>query len=362
MGWAGLLGQDAAVASLRRDLAGGRVAHAYLFHGPAGVGKATAARRFVQALQCEALHAAGRLGSPEENDGPCGACTPCRKVARGVHPDVVLVRPETDRDGKPRRSVGIGAVRGQLLARAYLRPQEGRRQIFLLDNTDCPVTADAFDALLKTLEEPPPDTILLLVTPNLHGLPPTVVSRCRKVRFRALTREDQRAILASLTPGALGEEADPDQLISLSMGRLGLALEGGATALAGRREAALELLEGLSAPPAKADEVALLGLAAAQAAGGETAREGAVRFLEMLRGLLRDILILQTAAGVVEPWSADLEKPLAEIGRRWGVRGLTEALDRVESALYDVGVVNTNPSLTLEALVFALRATVALGA
>lgn len=355
MGWASLRGQDAAVAALRRDLAGGRAAHAYVFHGPPGVGKGTAARLFAQALQCVA---------PDGSDPPCGACPACRKVEKGVHPDVITVRPETGRDGKPKLSIGIDAVRGQLLRRAYLRPQEGKRQVYILDNSEEPVTVDAFSALLKTLEEPPPDTLILLVTPNLHGLPATIVSRCRKVRFRALSREDQRAILASLRERGEweGGEGDADELISLTMGRLGLALAGGAEELARRREAALEFLEGLSAPAGRADEVRLLLLAGGQVAGGERAREAAVRFLEMLRGLLRDILVLTAAPGAVEPWSAGLEEPLAGIGRRWGVSGLTEALDRVEAALYDVGVVNTNPALTLEALVFALRATVAPGA
>lgn len=350
MGWESLRGQDAAVASLRRDLAAGRVAHAYVFHGPPGAGKGTAARLFAQALQCE---------GPEERDAPCGACLPCRKVTGGVHPDVTLVQPERDKEGRGKRSIGIDAVRRQLLARACLRPQEGRRQVFILDNTSLPVTGDAFEALLKTLEEPTPDTLILLVTPNLQGLPATVVSRCRRVRFRALSREDQRAVVASLRGG---EEGEADLLISLSMGRLGLALEGGAEALAQRRRAALGFLEGLCAPAGRADEVALLQLAGEQAPGGSSTREGAQRFLEMLRGLLRDILVMMAAPGAVEPWNADLEGPLAGIGRRWGVKGLTEALDRVEAALHDVGVVNTNPALTLEALVFALRGTVALGA
>jgi len=346
VGWETLRGQDAAVASLRRDLETGRAAHAYVFYGPEGVGKATAAHMFARALQCEG------------EAPPCGACTPCRKAAAGAHPDVIVVQPEIDKNtGKEKKTIGIDPVRDQVLHRAYFRPQEGRKQVFIFDRGQI-VTPQAFNGLLKTLEEPPPDTILILVTPNLHALPATVVSRCRRLRFGALSRADQRAILS----GLLGEGEDPDRLISMSLGRLGAALAEEADALAERREEAVAFLDGLAAPPRQADEIALLRLAVERAGGGSSARGEVLRFLEMLRGLLRDILVLQVAPGEVEPWNADLAEELAALGRRWGVRGLVDALDRVEAALVDVGVVNTNPALTLETLVFTLRATVPAGA
>ena len=347
MGWESIVGQDAAVAALRGDLASGQVAHAYVFYGPEGVGKARAARLLAQALQCGG------------EDPPCGGCLPCQKVERGIHPDVIVVQPEIDKNtGKPRRTIGVDPIRDQIVYRANQRPHEGQKKVFIIDDAP-PVTVPAFNALLKTLEEPPPDTVLVIVTSNLMSLPATVLSRCRRLRFRPLGRADQRAILAALRGG--GEE-ELDRLVSLSLGRLGVALGEKADALAGLREAALEFLEGLAAPRDRADEAALLALAASRAGRGASSREEVLRFLGMLRGLLRDILVLEVAPGEVEPWNADRADALSALGRRWGERGLAEALDEVESALHDVGVVNTNPALTLEALVFALRATASAGA
>ncbi len=340
MDWEFLKGQDTAVALLRRDLASRRVANAYIFHGPQGVGKATAATLFAKALQCEG------------EAPPCGGCSACLKIDRGVHPDVIHVRPP-----EGRKSIGVEQIRETVIQRAVQRPQEGNRQIFVIDEAHA-VTVGAFNALLKTLEEPSYDTVIILVTPNLHALPPTVVSRCRRLLFRSLNRQEQRAILAANLEGA---EENLDRLISLSLGRLGTALQTDPDVLAGRREAALAFLEGLTAPPGKADEVDLLSMAASQGSRGSGARTEALNFLGMLLGLLRDILVLEVAPGDLEPWNADLDEALRKFGRRWGTPGLIQAMDRVETAVRDVGEINTNPSLTLESLVIGLRGTVGAG-
>jgi DNA polymerase-3 subunit delta' len=340
MEWESLKGQDAAVASLQRDLSSERVANAYIFYGPHGVGKATAALLFAQALECEGQ-------AP-----PCGTCAPCLKIERRVHPDVIHVRPP-----EGRKSIGVEHIRENVIQRAVQRPQEGSRQIFVIDEAHT-VTVGAFNALLKTLEEPSYDTVIIMVTANLHALPITVVSRCRCLRFRSLSRAEQRDVLSAHVDG--GDE-DWDQLISLSMGDLGTALQTEREVLAERREAALGFLEGLAAPPGKANIVDLLSLAASLGSGGSGARAEALRFLEMLLGLLRDILILEVASGDLEPWNTDLEKVFRELGRRWGVPGLIQGMGQVETAIRDVGEINTNPSLSLESLVISLRGTVGAG-
>ena len=340
MGWESIRGQDAALDLLRRDLSSGQVAGAYLFYGPDGVGKASAARLFARALQC-----AG-------DAPPCGGCAACEKVLAGVHPDIVSVRPEAGS-----RSIKVEPVREEVIRRAHQRPNEGMRQIFIIEDAHL-LTRVGQNALLKTLEEPSAATILILVTPNLHTLLPTIISRCRRLRFQALARADLAAILEERL-GADG--ADVDKLVSLSMGRLGVAMTSDVEALSGRRDEAMRFLEELSAPAGRADEVTLITLASERAGSGASGRNETILFLEMLRGLLRDILITQEAPEAIELWHTDIRAALAAMGERWGSAGLTRALERVGEAMRDVDGGNTNPSLTLETLVYSLRETVPAG-
>ena len=339
MGWESIRGQDAALDLLRRDISSGRVAGAYLFYGPDGVGKAAAARLFARALQCA------------EEAPPCGRCPACAKTGANAHPDVVSVRPAAGA-----RSIKVEAIREEVIWRAQQRPNEGLRQVFIIEDAHL-LTLVSQNVLLKTLEEPGADTILILVTPNLHTLLPTVVSRCRRLRFQALSRADMAAILRD----QLGDEADVDKRVSLSMGRLGVAVSADLEALSERREEAMRFLEELSAPMGRADEAALITLAVKRAGSGASGRSETILFLEMLRGLLRDILIAREAPGAIALWHDDVRPALAAMGARWGSVGLTRALERVGAAMRDVGVGNTNPPLTLETLVYSLRETVPAG-
>ena len=163
--------QPRAVELLRRALAGGRLAHAYVFVGPSGSGRMTTARAFAQALLCETGQA-------------CGTCRGCDLVARGLHPDLHVVAP-TPPESNPKgaRTIRIGAVR-ELERQASLRPVLSGRRVFVLDEADR-MTDDAPQAFLKFLEEPPPDTVVILVLSGVRALPATVISRCQIVRFGA---------------------------------------------------------------------------------------------------------------------------------------------------------------------------------
>src|SRR5262249_26497463 len=127
-----------------------RLSHAYLFTGPAQIGKRTLALAFAQAMLCT-----GEEASPPGS--PCGACSACVKVQNGTHPDVSMILPE---DGK--KSIGVDTIRALILA-AALQPQEGSYSIFVLPDAEL-MTIEAANALLKTLEEPAAHTVLLLTT------------------------------------------------------------------------------------------------------------------------------------------------------------------------------------------------------
>jgi DNA polymerase-3 subunit delta' len=163
-------GQPRAVELLQRALASDRVAHAYAFVGPAGSGRTTVALAFAAALVCDARG--------------CGRCRSCALVASRQHPDVHLIVPTPP----PRNPRGAPAIRiadiRQLEHEAGLKPLMAPRKVFIVDDADR-MTEDAPEAFLKTLEEPPDRTVLILVLPRVRALPATVLSRCQIVRFEA---------------------------------------------------------------------------------------------------------------------------------------------------------------------------------
>src|SRR5438034_1681214 len=183
--------QPRAVELLQRALEGGRVAHAYAFVGPAGSGRTTTALAFAQALLCETS-----VG--------CGRCRPCVLAVGGRHPDlhvVVPTPPETNPKGA--RAIRIGAIR-ELERQASLRPVMGRYKVFVLDDADR-MTGESPQAFLKTLEEPPAQTVLILVLARARAVPATVLSRCQLVRFAPRrdahgdVRADALELLAEVT-------------------------------------------------------------------------------------------------------------------------------------------------------------------
>ncbi|HNM96357.1 MAG TPA: DNA polymerase III subunit delta' [Marmoricola sp.] len=155
--WRGLVGQEAAVATLQRAVAGD-MTHAWLLTGPPGSGRSNAAMAFAAALQCA--------------DGGCGECQACHTALQGSHRDVSITRTEL-------LSIGVSGMR-DLVLRAALRPSGDRWQVMIVEDADR-LTEQAGDALLKALEEPPPRTVWILCAPSVEDVLPTIRSRTRHV-------------------------------------------------------------------------------------------------------------------------------------------------------------------------------------
>ena len=179
-----IVGHAEVLAHLRQAMAANHPGHAHLFFGPPGVGKATVAAAFVQALFCRNKGSLGASG--------CGQCPACRKVAQGNHGDWVQVHMA---EGKTR--IGVDQVR-QLAGFFALTPMEAPWKVVTVDDV-ASMNEAAANALLKTLEEPPPRSLLILLTRQPGKLLPTIRSRCLKTRFSRLAQSEVRQILATLT-------------------------------------------------------------------------------------------------------------------------------------------------------------------
>jgi DNA polymerase III subunit delta' len=202
--WHNILGHAWAVALLAGDIRHGRVGHAYLITGPQQIGKTTLARAFAQALNCTA----------DAAERPCGNCRACRLIAADHHPDVRLVTPEIS--GRGKATLRIAQIR-ELLQALNLSAYEARAKVAILKQFDA-ANANAANAFLKTLEEPPPNVVLILTATDADTLLPTIASRCRTVALRPLpaplieeslmtrwqVRAEEARLLAHLADGRLG--------------------------------------------------------------------------------------------------------------------------------------------------------------
>jgi DNA polymerase-3 subunit delta' len=325
-------------------------AHAYLFHGPTGVGKRAAARAFAAAL----------LGDE-------------RRVEAGTHPDLFLLQALGD-------MIRIDEVRA-LHRDLHMRPYEAEWRVYVIADAHL-LNEDAADALLKDLEEPPPYAVIVLVADELGPLPPTIRSRCQLVPFRRVPERVIRALLAERAPGL--SEPEARALARVSGGRLDRAERLLDPEARGRRE---ELLRVARAPYAEPDldpaDAAATLLGAAQAAGAAakeraetelerielTARESEQRLrrvqrgaekeellasLEELASWYRDLVVVAVGAerAVVH---ADRIDTLREDGTRERAPEAEAAAELVRQAWRRLEEFNLNPALALEALIIELK-------
>lgn len=197
--WSDILGHQRVLGVLSRAIDADRLHHAYLFTGPPGVGKFATARALAAVLNCEKR--TGEAFAPS-----CNKCTSCRRIASTQHPDVLHIEPT----GKSAKTLKIDQIR--TLQRASISaPYEGRYRVVLIDDAHL-MTEEAANALLKTLEEPPPRMMLLVITDQPHRLLPTIISRCQQVRFGSLDLDTVAAALPGLLARASEDDEDVEEI------------------------------------------------------------------------------------------------------------------------------------------------------
>lgn len=197
--FADLIGQTHVARGLAGAIRSGRVGHAYLFTGARGVGKTSAARIFAKALECTVADPDGRSGGSDASAEPCNRCEMCEAISAGQDVDVVEIDAASNR--------GIDEIR-QLRQNAAVRPARGRYKIYIIDEVHM-LTREAFNALLKTLEEPPQHVKFVLCTTEPEKLPITILSRCQRFDFLTVEATAIEARLAEIA-AAEGVEIDAE--------------------------------------------------------------------------------------------------------------------------------------------------------
>jgi len=344
---------------LARAVWRGSVPPTLIFTGPEGVGKRLTAIALAQALNCEHPETLGsEIGGQSTSAGhkkmdaridagtdagidggtdACGRCGPCARIARGVHADVLLVEPGES------GSIKIDQVRDAIDRAAY-RPFEGRRRVVIIDGADA-LVGEAQNALLKTLEEPPPSSIFVLLTARPDLLLPTVRSRGHRLRFGALSESDVAAVLMKEHGFS---DADAHAAAATADGSIGRALEESTEEAIEARETAARLLQtvaGSTTPQRR--------LEGARALAGSGDREEVWRRLLALSSLLRDMSVLASHADEHVLANADLAPQLNALLRAFDGARVVRAFSAVDRALAAIDR-NASPKIVADWLALQL--------
>ena len=316
-----VVGHDWAVSLLLRSVEQSHASHAYLFTGIDHIGKSTLARMLAQALNCV------------EQPWFCGQCRACKLIASGKHPDLHLVAPE----GNALRIDQVRALQHDLA----LSPMEGRYRVAILEGMDR-ATPEASNALLKTLEEPPPHVVVILIAPEAELLLPTIVSRCQLIALRPLSAEVVRAALVERWKVDC-ERAET--LAHLSGGRLGWAVMATQDeSLLARRAQWLDDLMRLTG------QGHVERFAYAETMSGDP--HGARETLRLWQTWWRDVMLLACGSDSMLT-NSDRRDALREQASRFGVDRARAAASRLAQALWQLDH-NANARLALEVLMLDL--------
>ncbi len=336
--FADLVGQEALVRTLTNAIDTGRLAHAFILTGVRGVGKTTTARIIARALNC-----VGPDGTGGPTPEPCGVCAQCTAIAQDRHVDVI------EMDAASR--TGVADIR-ELIEGVRYRPVQARYKIYIIDEVHM-LSNSAFNALLKTLEEPPEHVVFIFATTEIRKVPVTVLSRCQRFDLRRLTQEDLQGLFSRIVEKE-GVSVEPEALAMIARAadgsaRDGLSLLNQAIALGGGTTVSAEQVQGMLG---LADRARIFDLFGALVAGkvpesldilGDLYAAGAdpavvmQDLLELAHFLTRAKLVPQTLEAPGQPETERLrgrelsaQLSLASLARLWQM--LLKGLGEVQSA------------------------------
>jgi DNA polymerase-3 subunit delta' len=324
MSFKDVLGHSRPIELLKRAIKTDKVVHSYLFLGNEGIGKKYVALQFAKTLNC--------LEGVTEKGDACDRCSSCKKIDHHLHPDVLLIEPEG-------QTLKVDQVRQMQRDLAY-RPYEGQRRVCILTAADR-MAPNMSNILLKTLEEPPLHTVIILLANNPRLLLPTILSRCQPIRFNPLPISLVSKWL--MEQKGLNEE-EAHLLASLSEGSPGKALEIQEEIRQIPRENLLKDLVGLKSLPFEKKESWVESL--------PSHRENLLLILEVAKTLLRDLVIVKTLKDGSKLIHSDLLQEMETLAPKWSLFSLLNRIEVLHQTTLAIKG-NANTTLALEAMMLS---------
>jgi DNA polymerase-3 subunit delta' len=331
-----IIGHDLQKNLLRRAIAEERVSHSYLFSGLDGVGKRLVALGFAKILNCLTLVSTTDVDS---NKAGCD-CNSCRKIDKGIHPDVFVI------EYKGLRDIKVDQIREDVEDRLYFKPFEGRYKVAIVDEADR-MSHSAQNAFLKTLEEPPDESIIILLTSSPQSLLPTIRSRCQSLRFEGIPIE---LIVEELKTrrGLSGEEST--MIAFLSEGSLGRALNLDDKILSDRNE----LINRLSRVETDFAS-SVLGVVESILRGSSNDDNEKLKiYLEFILLWLRDLISVKVGLDEDLLMNKHLISVSREYAGRYSLEKILEKLNFAEQVSNSILRLNANKQIALENLVLKI--------
>lgn len=321
-----ILGQNRALEIIKKSLHNQTLAHAYLFHGSESVGKKRVARELAKAVNC-------LVSGPGDC---CDSCNSCRKIDQGIHPDFFLVEPSKSSASAREGYIRIDDIRDLQKKLNYL-PFEGKRKVVVIDSAE-QMNPQAANSFLKTLEDPPQATLIILITANPHQLLQTIVSRCRGLRFNPLPAD---AVKRILTQDESVDHAELDMRASRCRGEIARAMDENLLLSAAGRQALLEIVNSASF-----DRIDLVfQWSKTWAKKSEQIHE----MLDELLNLLRDLAALRAHCQPGYLFNADMTAELKSVAMKKRLSSLLKMFESVLQTKYALQG-NLNTQLSLETM------------
>ena len=328
-GWR-TIGHDWVISTLTNHIQSGHIRHAYLFAGPPSIGKGSLAIDFARSICC--------LGNP---GAPCGNCRPCKLITKSKHPDVVEINPRTSGKTIKQEKLSVDDIRNTIY-RFTLNPVELPRRIAIINNFE---TASRFasDAILKTLEEPPGNSVFIITTDHAASLAETVLSRCVRFNLRPLP---VGVVEQTLLKGWGAQPQNAYFLAQISGGRIGWAINllSDEKALEARSKKLLELVDLLSLSRvsrfAYVDEM-------------RKDREQAVITLVLWEGWWRDVMIVSAGTENVDISNVDYKNEVNKVASQVSAANIANTISAIRNTQQALNK-NANARLALEVLMLQI--------